>query len=424
MGSIVSFNPANGASVGAGTDLTVVLLTTSKIYSLSVEAGGEEFTACSSGGDWNLLYGIYSGTDANGYHVSNVFIPGSLLSSGSNKIWFYGIYYDDDAMEESVTYYGVSYGNCTPPSNPVLSASETTGSATLSWTAGGAGTNNAVTGYVITYQDSADGSSWGEVGYLKEVTGTSTTVDAPGTTGYYRRFGIQTKGAAGDNYLSTVVWSGSLKKIAYTACGAPTSPTLGATISRDAVLLSWGAGSAGTNNAVAGYDVQYRESSDGSSWGSWTTASGSPVTATSLSVAPSSTVGNYRQYRVRTRGSAGESYYSAWVTSTNTLRRKWAAFGSYTDAALTARTSMIRAVHLTELQVRVNTIRAFYGLGAYSFTTITARASQIAKWESLIGEIRDAIDGITTAHDSWNTLEAGKPRIAHITQIRGIIDSM
>lgn len=210
----------------------------------------------------------------------------------------------------------------------------------------------------------------------------------------------------------------------YSTAGAPTSPKVAATVSREAVDLSWGAGSAGTNNSVTGYDVQYRESSDGSTWGSWTTASGSPTTATKLSVSPSSTVGNYCQYRVRTRGSAGSDYYSGWVTSTNTLRRKWSAFGAWTDATLTAKTSKIRAVHLTELQTRVNTIRTFYGLAAYGFTTVTARKTKIALWATLIGEIRTAIDAITTNHAAWNTLEAGKPRIAHITQLRSIIDNM
>ena len=214
------------------------------------------------------------------------------------------------------------------------------------------------------------------------------------------------------------------KPIFYTACGAPTSPTVSATLSRGAVTLSWGAGSAGTNNSVTGYDVQQRESTDGSSWGSWATVSGSPVTGTSLDVTPPGTVGNYYQYRVRTRGSAGSDYYSGWVTSTNTLRRKWDAFGAWTDATLTAGVSSIRAVHLTQLQERVAAIRAFYGLSAYSFTAVTARKTKIAKWAALIGELRSAIDGITTNHAAWNTLEAGKPRIAHITQLRDIIDNM
>ena len=212
--------------------------------------------------------------------------------------------------------------------------------------------------------------------------------------------------------------------IHYTACGAPTSPAVSQTLSRGAVTLSWGAGSAGTNNSVTGYDVERRESSDGSSWGSWATVSGSPVTGTSLDVAPPGTVGNYYQYRVRTRGSAGSDYYSGWVTSTNTLRRKWDAFGAWTDQTLTAGVSSIRAVHLTQLQERIAAIRAFYGLSAYAFTAVTARQTKIAKWSALIGELRSAIDGITTNHAAWNTLEAGKPRIAHITQLRDIIDNM
>lgn len=210
----------------------------------------------------------------------------------------------------------------------------------------------------------------------------------------------------------------------YTACGAPTSPAVSQTLSRGAVTLSWGAGSAGTNNSVTGYDVQRRLSSDGSSWGSWEDVSGSPVTGTSLSVTPPDTVGSYYQYRVRTRGSAGSGYYSGWVTSTNTLRRKWDAFGAWTDPTLTAGVSSIRAVHLTQLQERIAVIRAFYGLSAYSFTAVTARKTKIAKWASMIGELRNAIDGITTNHAAWNTLEAGKPRIAHITQLRDIIDNM
>lgn len=207
-------------------------------------------------------------------------------------------------------------------------------------------------------------------------------------------------------------------------CGAPTSPAVSATLSRGAVTLSWGAGSGSANNSVTGYDVEQRESTDGSSWGSWATVSGSPVTVTSLDVTPPGTVGNYYQYRVRTRGSAGSDYYSGWVTSTNTLRRKWNAFGAWTDQTFTAGVSSIRAVHLTQLQERIAAIRAFYGLSAYTFTTITARKTKIATWAALISELRSAVDGITTNHAAWNTLEAGKPRIAHITQLRDIIDNM
>lgn len=206
--------------------------------------------------------------------------------------------------------------------------------------------------------------------------------------------------------------------------GAPSAPSVAETVSREAVLLSWGAGSAGTNNAVTGYDIEYADSADGVTFGSWQTVSGSPVSGVQLSVSPPGSAGYYRKFRVRTRGSAGADWCSGWVESANMLRRKWDAFGAWTDSALVARSSMIRAVHLSEIQARVNVIRAFYGLGAYSFTPVTARAAKVAWWAALIQEIRTAIDGITTNHEAWNTLEAGKPRIAHVAQLRRVIDNM
>ena len=210
----------------------------------------------------------------------------------------------------------------------------------------------------------------------------------------------------------------------YSHVGAPSAPSVAETVSREAVLLSWGAGSAGTNNAVTGYDVQYCDSADGVTFGSWQTASGSPVSGAQLSVSPPGSAGYYRKFRVRTRGSAGADWYSDWVESADMLRRKWDAFGAWTDSALVARSSMIRAVHLSEIQARVNVIRTFYGLGAYSFTPVTARAAKVAWWAALIQELRTAIDGISSDHEAWNTLEAGKPRIAHVAQLRRVIDAM
>ena len=212
--------------------------------------------------------------------------------------------------------------------------------------------------------------------------------------------------------------------IFYTSAGAPTSPKVDRTVSRDAVTLSWGAGSEGTNNAVTGYDVQYQDSADGVTWpSSWTTASGSPVTANRMNVSPPTTVGYYRRFRVRTRGSAGSDYYSGWVISTNTLRRKWNAFGTWTDPTLSVGGDL-RAAHMTEMQERIKTIRSFYGLSAAAFTTITGGVTLAADWADHIAQIRTAIDGITTDHAAWITATAGEPAIAVMNQLRNIIDSL
>jgi hypothetical protein len=76
-------------------------------------------------------------------------------------------------------------------------------------------------------------------------------------------------------------------------------------------------------NAISGYEIQYCESSNNSTWGSWTAYSTVSATATSGSatVNASSTRGYYRKFRVRTQGSAGSSYYSGWKESTNTVRK-------------------------------------------------------------------------------------------------------
>lgn len=203
------------------------------------------------------------------------------------------------------------------------------------------------------------------------------------------------------------------------------------TLTDSTTTLTWNGAKAGTSNSIASYEIQYSKSSNGSSWGSWTALTTVTSTATSgtkaITVSSYAGYGEYLKFRIRIRGSAGSSYYSGWKESSDpgkTVRRKWAPFGSYTDATLTAKSTKIRAVHLTELQERVNVIRPYYGLGAYSFTTVTAGVTKISKWATLVQEIRTAIDGITTNHDAWNTLEAGKPRIAHITQLRDIINKL
>lgn len=213
--------------------------------------------------------------------------------------------------------------------------------------------------------------------------------------------------------------------VTYTECRAPTAPTLDTTLSREPVRLSWGAGSGGTNNAVTGYDVQRRTSTDGSSWGSWEDVPDSPVTATNLDVTPPGTAGNYYQYQVRTRGSVGSNYYSGWVTSTNTLRRKWDAFGAWTDDPLVAGETPIKALHMQELQSRVNTIYAFYGLGTYNFTTITAGATSLAGWTTHVNQIRTAIEEVCSAsgktHEDWISFSVNCPRADIIQQLRNVI---
>jgi hypothetical protein len=108
-----------------------------------------------------------------------------------------------------------------------------------------------------------------------------------------------------------------------TACGAPTICTVSATLSEGNVTLSWSGASGGAGNAITSYEIQYSDSTDNSDWGDWIALTTVSTSATSsiLSVSPPSTRGSYRRFRIRTRGAAGESFYSDWTVSSNTVRR-------------------------------------------------------------------------------------------------------
>ena len=135
---------------------------------------------------------------------------------------------------------------------------------------------------------------------------------------------------------------------ATTACGAPTSLSLNPTVTETTSVLSWSGASAGTNNAITGYEIQYSESTNNSTWGNWITGVTVDAAATSGSyaVTASGTRGNFRRYQIRTRGAAGSSYYSGWKISTNSVRKNIAP-SAPTTAAASPTTYSNEAVALT-----------------------------------------------------------------------------
>jgi len=108
-----------------------------------------------------------------------------------------------------------------------------------------------------------------------------------------------------------------------TATTAPTSVSVSPTISEENAVLSWSGAAGGLNNSITGYDIDFSDSTNNSTWGAWQVLGTVTSTATSASawVAPPPTRGNFRRYRVRTRGSAGSSFFSGWRISSNSVRR-------------------------------------------------------------------------------------------------------
>lgn len=127
--------------------------------------------------------------------------------------------------------------------------------------------------------------------------------------------------ASGTSYsTSIIVFDLSLSisyEIAVSSAIAPTTVKVSSTVAEGAVTLSWSGASGGTQNAITGYQIHYNNSSDGVNWGDWVPAATVSTSAGSgsVSMAVNDTRGAYRQWRIRTCGAAGESYYSGWAYS-------------------------------------------------------------------------------------------------------------
>jgi len=112
-------------------------------------------------------------------------------------------------------------------------------------------------------------------------------------------------------------------ELPYSACTPPSSASVSPSVSEGDATLTFSGAAGGTSNDITGYEVQYAESLNGSTWGSWNAlkvvSSGSG--SGSFGVAPSGTRATYRKYQMRTRGAAGADYYSTWKAVSNTVRR-------------------------------------------------------------------------------------------------------
>lgn len=204
--------------------------------------------------------------------------------------------------------------------SPAVYSNET---ITLTWS-GASGGTSAIKGYQIARRTSTDNSTWSAWSVLATLTlsasGGSYNPAVSSTPGTYTQFGIWTIDTF-DVYSVEIISNSIFCDV--TACGVPTVCSVSAALAEGNVTLSWSGASDGAGNAITSYEIHYRDSSDNSSWGNWTALMTVNTTSTSnsVSVSPPVVRGNYRQFRVRTQGAAGESYYSDWTVSSNTVRK-------------------------------------------------------------------------------------------------------
>lgn len=266
-----------------------------------------------SDGGWDYSTTVYTSSTSGSKSISvpsgeGKYLDFQVRTQGSAGSGYYsGFYREDDLVRIR-----------TRPSMSACSSSQSLGTYTITWSAATAGVDNSISGYEIwySYKTSSSGS-WSTRTHIANVSSSTRSYTwSGGTVGYYYRFSVV---ALGTNYsysATTDTWStGYQKDYSYTACGAPsnlksnnTNPTIGQTIT-----LSWTAGTAGVNNSVTGYELYYSTNS-GSTYNLISSSIGASTTSYSYTVPR--TPGDI-QFRIRTKGSAGSSYYSVYNYSSS-----------------------------------------------------------------------------------------------------------
>lgn len=154
-----------------------------------------------------------------------------------------------------------TYTACTAPTAVSVSSTGVAPGAivTLSWSGAAAGTNNAITGYQVYRATSATGT----YSLLSSVTSTatsgSTTVSAPTTSGSSYCYKVLTVGTK-SGYNSGQSSQYATLTCTFTAPSAPSTVTIGGStsayaLSGSTITLAWSGATAGTNNAITGYNI-------------------------------------------------------------------------------------------------------------------------------------------------------------------------
>lgn len=129
--------------------------------------------------------------------------------------------------------------------------------------------------------------------------------------------------ASGSGSSSKVFVKGDVSvTVNYTVPSKVSKPTISVSTTSttgSSVTVSWTASSNGTANTLTGYDLQYADSTNGSSFGSWQSYGSYGTGTRSVSASLPSAKG-WRKFRVRAKGSAGSDYYSDWSESNTVVR--------------------------------------------------------------------------------------------------------
>lgn len=383
---------------------------------------------------WNACSGSYGSTGIT-YRICTGSATGTQVWSGTtNSVdlsiaskFSYGTSYRIYVVAE---YSGISKNSSvtrtftapyvTQPTN-LISTTTIGPNTTLSWSASSVKHTTSTSG--ITYTIYKDGTS------LATTSSTSYAITESIASAWADTVILTVKASAtglSNTYSGTTITSVASNGVSYTYasvtdCAAPKTFEVSDSLSYIPVQLIWDGAEDGVVNTITAYHIQYQDCADGTSWPETWIDFETDWPASPLEVSPPDTIGHYRRFRIQVKGSAGADYYSDWLISSNVLRKDMAPFEGFTDPELTALSTKIKAIHMTEMQNRINDLLLFNGKEAYSFTSIEAGKTRLSGWTSHVTEIRNATDSLKPSHEDWLEITENRPRVDVMTQLRDII---
>lgn len=336
-----------------------------------------------------------------------------------------------DNVYSNVIVYRLNYSKCTSPTtikiNGSTSAIETSDeTVTITCSGAKAGNDLSISAYYVQYQDSTDGvtwpSTWTSLTNMTTSQATSGYSAATPEAGMYRRFQIKTKASVSGYDASSWTTSPVVYKGGISDCIPPLEFKVVEELSNTSTELTWSGEESGSQNTITAYHIQCQDCADGTSWPDIWIDLETDWPASPLEVSPPDTIGHYRRFRIQVKGSAGADYYSDWLISSNTLRKDMTPFEGFTDNELTALSTKIKAIHMTEMQNRINEILIFEGKQPYTFTQIVAGQTKLTGWTNHVNELRSALNQLDNLTVEWIEILENKPRADVINQIRNVIN--
>ena len=286
--SVATTTPAAGGT-------TTLSWSGAKAGTLNPITGYQIYRATSANGSYTLLDTVSTSATSGSLKIT---APTSMGTSYYYKIITVGTVSGyNSGYSGSVGFTAITITKCSAPTAISISptAIDKGGSTTLTWSGASGGTNNGITAYNI-YR-STDNATY-SLDQTYQTTATSgslkLTLSPNADTTYYYK--IATVGAVSgyNSGYSNVV---SVKVSTYTNCGNITI-SVAASIAEGEVAVSWDRATDGHNNNVAGYKVQYQDSSNGKDWGTTVDLEQYDRNTVSKNIAVNPNRGEYRRFLI------------------------------------------------------------------------------------------------------------------------------